>query len=324
MSNEKILVIGANGQIGVVLAEALRKLEGVTHVLTSDIRVPKKKDEDFMILDVLNQKALAEVVNANGITQIYHLAAILSAKGEKEPLRTWKINMDGLFNVLEVARTSTVTKVFFPSSIGVFGKDFQKTMTPQQSVLTPETVYGISKVAGELWCNYYYDKYGVDVRSVRFPGVIGHQSMPGGGTTDYAVEIFHEALKTGHYNCFLSKDTMLPMIYMPDAIKAIIQLMGAPKENLTIHSSYNLAGFSFTPQQIADAIRKVIPGFSISYQPDFRQAIADSWPNSLDDSAARNDWGWQPDFDLDAMVLDMLTKLKKKMISGSFTALNMN
>ncbi len=266
------------------------------------------------MINVLDKDRLNEVVDQYGITQIYHLAAILSAKGELNPLGTWDINMNGLFNILELAREKSIDKVFYPSSIAVFGPTTPPNQTPQDTVLTPTTVYGMSKVAGEYWTNYYYLKYGVDVRSVRYPGIIGYQSMPGGGTTDYAVDIFHEALDNSAYTSFLDKDTELPMIYMEDAIRATIELMHADAARVKVRTSYNLAAMSFTPEQIAQEIQKHIPDFKMSYAPDYRQAIADSWPNSIDDQVARQDWGWKEQFGLGEMVQDMLKNLSKKLV----------
>ncbi len=318
MSQDKFLVIGAAGQIGTVLTESLRKSHGYTNVIATDIRDGQPGDACFEKLDVLDIGRMAEVVNKHHITQIFHLAAILSAKGEEAPLRTWEINMKGLFNVLEVAREMNVAKVFFPSSIAVFGAGVPKDQAPQDAVLKPTTVYGISKVAGELWCQYYWNRYQLDVRSLRYPGVIGYQSEPGGGTTDYAVEIFHKAMAGQAYRCFLKADSTLPMIYMDDAIRATLRLMDAPADAISVRTSYNVAGMSFSPAQIAAAIKKRIPEFSISYEPDFRQAIADSWPHSIDDTAARKDWGWHPTFDLDSMVDDMIAHLQMRYAIQNF------
>ncbi len=310
MSQDKFLVIGAAGQIGTVLTESLRKKHGYGNVIATDIRDGKPGDASFEKLDVMDIGRMAEVVKKHGITQIFHLAAILSAKGEAAPIPTWDINTKGLFNVLEVSREHGVAKVFFPSSIAVFGEGVPKDNTPQDAVLKPSTVYGISKVAGELWSQYYWNRYGLDVRSLRYPGVIGYQSEPGGGTTDYAVDIFHKAMAGQVYKCFLKEDTMLPMIYMDDAIRATMMLMEAPPEKLTVRTSYNVAGMSFTPAEIAQAIKKRIPDFKVVYEPDFRQAIAESWPHSIDDSQARQDWGWKPAFDMEAMTDDMIAHLQ--------------
>lgn len=309
MKKEKILLIGAGGQIGSVLTDALRSVYGADHVIASDLRELPDTGGPSVVLNALDGAALEAVVSKYKINQIYHLAAILSATGEKDPMWAWNINMTSLFNVLEIARTKALDKVYYPSSIAVFGREANHYDTPQYEVLIPETVYGISKVAGENWANYYYRRYGVDVRSVRYPGIIGYQSMPGGGTTDYAVDIYHYAARGEAFECFLRHDTALPMLYMPDAIRGTIELMEAAASKLTVRTSYNLSGMSFTPAEIAASIQQQVPGFSISYKPDFRQKIADSWPASIDDSAARRDWGWKPEFDLDAMTVDMLKHL---------------
>jgi threonine 3-dehydrogenase len=310
MKKDNILIIGANGQIGSVLTQTLRSIYGHDNVIASDIRPKADETGPFELINVLDRDRLNEVVDKYQINQIYHLAAILSAKGELNPLGTWDINMNGLFNILELAREKNIEKIFYPSSIAVFGPTTPPNQTPQETVLTPTTVYGMSKVAGEYWTNYYFLKYGVDVRSVRYPGIIGYQSMPGGGTTDYAVDIFHEALKTQKFTSFLSEHTELPMIYMEDAIRGTIELMDAPLEQVKIRTSYNLAAMSFTPEQIANEIKKHIPEFQMSYAPDYRQAIADSWPNSIDDRVARADWGWKEAFGLPEMVQDMLKNLR--------------
>lgn len=311
MKNEQILVLGANGQIGTVLTEELRKMYGVQNVLSTDIQKQAIHQGPFEQLDILNSQRLDEVIAKRKITQIYHLAAILSARGEKNPKWAWDINMTGLFNVLESAKTHSC-RVFFPSSIAVFGSEAPKENTPQHAVLQPKTVYGISKVAGEHWCNYYHEKYDVDVRSVRYPGIIGHQSMPGGGTTDYAVDIYHKALQGEVFECFLTADMKLPMMYMPDAIRATLEIMAAPAEQIKVRTSYNIAGTSFDPQEIYEAIKKQIPDFQIIYKPDFRQAIAESWPASIDDAQARKDWGWQPEYNLESMTKDMLAHLAER------------
>ncbi|MCB0557019.1 MAG: NAD-dependent epimerase/dehydratase family protein [Phaeodactylibacter sp.] len=310
MTTETILITGASGQIGTVLTEELRKRYGSDAVLQTDIRLPEERQGHFEVLDVMNATQLGSLIRQYNVRQVYHLAAILSAKGEKNPKWAWEINMAGLFNILEAAREFGL-RVFFPSSIAVFGGMTPRINTPQYAVLQPETVYGISKVAGENWCQYFYQKYEVDVRSVRYPGIISYQSMPGGGTTDYAVEIFHNAVKGEPYSCFLKEDTRLPMMYMPDAIRATLELMEAPAESVKIRSSYNLAGMSFTPSEVAAEIRKHIPGFQVAYEPDFRQNIAASWPESIDDSQAREDWGWQPEYGLEKMTIDMLAHLKE-------------
>lgn len=312
MSQEKILVTGANGQIGTVLTEALRLKYGIDNVIASDITEPKNNTGPFVFLDILNEVRMNEIIADHQITQIYHLAAILSASGEANPIKTWNINLNGLLSILNIAKEKGLNKIFFPSTIAVFGNTTPRENTAQHVPLLPETVYGMSKTAGELWCNYYFEKFGVDVRSVRYPGIIGYQSIPEGGTTDYAVEIFHEALDNKFYSCFLEPDTRLPMMYMPDAIRATIDLMEAPKEQLSIRSSYNIAAMSFTPAEIAAEINEILPGFEIEYKPDFRQAIAASWTSSIDDSVARNDWGWNPDYDIRKMTEDMILQIKKQ------------
>ncbi|MEM8909815.1 MAG: NAD-dependent epimerase/dehydratase family protein, partial [Bacteroidota bacterium] len=298
MRKEKILVTGANGQIGSVLTKALRKIHGSDSVLATDIRSPQSEDHLFATLDILDPQRLAQLIDQYQITQIYHLAAILSAKGEQNPLRTWRVNMDGLFNVLEVAREKKIDKIFFPSSIAVFGVETPNLNTPQFSVLHPATVYGISKAAAENWCQYYHQHYQLDIRSLRYPGIIGHQSMAGGGTTDYAVDIFHSAVQNQAFVCFLAAHTRLPMIYMSDAIRATLELMEAPQEQISIRTSYNLHAMDFTPAEIAQEIQKHLPDFHVSYQPDQRQAIANSWPASIDDQVARKDWNWEEEYDL--------------------------
>ncbi|MCF2495164.1 MULTISPECIES: NAD-dependent epimerase/dehydratase family protein [Dyadobacter] len=311
MKSECILVIGANGQIGSVLVEYLREIYGVEKVVASDIRLPEHETGLFEKLDATDGNALAALVKKYKVTQIYHLAAILSAKGEQEPLKTWHINMQTYFNVLEVARENNVAKVFYPSSIAVFG-DNVDTKAEQWSYLDPATVYGISKAAGENWSNYYFQRYGMDIRSLRYPGIIGYQSMPGGGTTDYAVDIYHKAVQGEAFECFLEAKTTLPMIYISDAMDATVRLMEAPKDKITVRTSYNLAGISFSPEEVAESIGKIIPDFKISYKPDFRQKIAESWPAQIDDSQARKDWGWRPAYNLDKMTEEMIFELKKK------------
>ena len=314
MIKEKILVIGASGQIGVELTLALRKMYGNANVVASDLREENdllKGTGPYVSLDVMNKEMLHVQVIRQNITQIYLLAAILSATGEKNPNLAWSLNMQSLLNVLDIAREENLHKVYWPSSIAVFGPTSPKQNCPQQTVIEPVTVYGISKFAGEFWCNYYNRRYGVDVRSLRYPGLISYKSAPGGGTTDYAIEIFHEALEEKKYECFLREDTYLPMMYMPDAIRATIELMEADASKISIRTSYNISGMSFSPKEIAAEIKKHIPEFSISYKPDYRQAIADSWPQSIDDTVARNDWGWKEEFALDGMVKDMLENLEK-------------
>lgn len=310
---ETILITGANGQLGTVLTAALQQRFGKDRVLVTDIRPPSGVFFGwFETLDVTDRDRLAEVVRDNHVTQIYHLAAILSASGESAPMRTWDINMSALLNVLEVAREEQVDKVFYPSSIAVFGPSAPREAVPNNCPLDPLTVYGISKAAGENWAQYYFSRYGLDVRSLRYPGVIGHQSQPGGGTTDYAVDIFHAAARGEAFSCFLDADERLPMIFMDDAIRATLELMDAPKSAISVRTSYNLAGLDFTPREIAAAIQQQLPGFAVSYEPDHRQDIAAGWPDSIDDSAARNDWGWQPAFDLEAMTKEMLQVLGER------------
>jgi len=311
MGKQKILVVGANGQIGSVLTEALKKEFGNEQVISSDIRQPKSCEGVFEQLNILDAPRLNAIIDQYGITQIYHLAAILSAKGEANPLKTWDINITGLFVVLEAARRKKLKKVFFPSSIAVFGKNTPRKHTPQQTILNPSTVYGMTKVAGEQWCHYYFQRYGVDVRSLRYPGVIGYQSLAGGGTTDYAVDFFHKAVQGLTFHCYLKKDTRLPMIYMEDAIRATIEQMEAPAEKISIRTSYNIAGMSFTPSELTESIRSILPDFRISFEPDFRQAIAESWPESIDDRTAREDWGWKPKFDLTVMSKNMIDHLNE-------------
>ncbi len=312
MLKEKILVIGASGQIGVELTLALRKIYGNANVVASDLREQNPLLEGtgpYVSLDVMNKEMLHVQVIRQNITQIYLLAAILSATGEKNPNLAWSLNMQSLLNVLDISREEKITKVYWPSSIAVFGPTSPKKNCPQQTIIEPTTVYGISKYAGEFWCNYYYQRYGVDVRSLRYPGLISYKSAPGGGTTDYAVEIFHEAIEEKKYECFLQEDTYLPMMYMPDAIRATIELMEAPAEKISIRTSYNLSGMSFSPKEISLAIAQHIPDFSVLYKPDYRQAIANSWPQSIDDAVARKDWGWKEEYDLEKMVTDMLSNL---------------
>jgi nucleoside-diphosphate-sugar epimerase len=314
MLKEKILVIGASGQIGVELTLALRKIYGNANVVASDLREENellKGTGPYVSLDVMNNEMLHVQVIRQGITQIYLLAAILSATGEKNPSLAWNLNMQSLLNVLNIAREEKLHKVYWPSSIAVFGPTSPKQNCPQQTIIEPSTVYGISKYAGEFWCNYFHMKYGIDVRSLRYPGLISYKSAPGGGTTDYAVEIYHEALETKRYQCFLKDDTYLPMMYMPDAIRATIELMEAPADKISVRTSYNVAAMSFSPKEISAEIKKHVAGFIISYKPDYRQSIAESWPQSIDDSVARKDWGWKEEFDLAAMTKDMLENLKK-------------
>ncbi len=310
MATDKILIVGSQGQIGLELTQELRAIYGNDNVIASDVKAPEQSNGPFETLDVMDKNRLDEIFKKHNVTQVYLLAALLSATAEKNPRFAWDLNMEGLFNVLNAAKEGVLKKVYWPSSIAVFGPTTPKKNTPQYTVMEPNTIYGISKQAGERYCEYYHQKYGVDVRSIRYPGLIGYKSAPGGGTTDYAVHIYHEALKNKKYECFLSADTELPMMYMPDALKATINLMEAPAEQVKIRSSYNVAGMSFNPEEIAAEIRKHIPEFSISYNPDFRQAIANSWPQSIDDTQAREHWGWKPQYDLASMTKDMLDNLK--------------
>ena len=312
---DKILVIGSSGQIGTELVVELRSLYGDTHVVASDI-IPSSDEimssGPFEKLDVTDSNLLLEIIKKHKISHVYLLAAILSANAEKNPSLSWKLNMDSLFNILNLAKEKIIKKIFWPSSIAVFGPSTQKILTPQIAITEPNTVYGISKLAGERWCEYYHNKFNVDVVSIRYPGLIGWKSNPGGGTTDYAVNIFHEALKHNKYTCFLSEKTTLPMMYMPDAIKATIQIMQTDSKNIKVRSSYNIAGCSFNPLEISTLIKSEIPNFTIDYNIDFRQEIADSWPQSIDDSSAKLDWKWEKEYDLNKMTADMMGNLKNK------------
>jgi len=310
----KILIIGSCGQIGIELVLELRKIYGSQNVIASDI----KEEHPISIaggpyyqLDIMNVQKLKAIVKENDIKEIYLLAALLSANAEKKPLFAWDLNMQGLFNVLELAKDKLINKVFWPSSIAVFGSNSPANSTPQHTVMEPSTVYGISKLAGERWCEYYHKKYGVDVRSIRYPGLISYKSAPGGGTTDYAVDIFIQALKSKNYTCYLRKDAKLPMMYMSDAIRATIEIMEAPPSSIKIRSSYNLSGISIDPNEITNAIRREIPEFKIIYEPDFRQQIAESWPNSVDDSCAKTDWKWENKVGLQEIVKKMLKGLSQ-------------
>ncbi len=310
MRPTKILITGANGQVGTALAAALRKKYGTDKVLCTDIRKPKEEHGPFEMLDILNVQRMSEVIEDHHITQVYHLAAILSANGEWNPKKTWNVNLNGQLSILELAHQYQMDKVFFPSTIAVFGSTTPREGTPQHTAAEPSTVYGMSKLAGELWCQYYHSRYEVDVRSLRYPGIIGWQSHPGGGTTDYAVEIFHEAIKSGQYTCYLRENATLPMLYMDDAIRATIELMDAPAEKISIRTSYNLAGVSLSPKSLYDEIKKYFPDFKIKYEVDFRQQIADTWSESIDDSIARNDWGWKEQFDTARIAEDMIKHLR--------------
>lgn len=310
----KILIIGACGQIGTELTANLRKIYGVENVIASDVRKLNNSvvnDGIFEVVNALDFNQIQELIEKYKITDVYLMAALLSATAEKNPAFAWDLNMNSLFHVLNLAKEGKIQKIFWPSSIAVFGPTTPKNNTPQYTVMEPSTVYGISKQAGERWCEYYHNIYGVDVRSIRYPGLISWRTPPGGGTTDYAVDIYYKALENGTYECFLSENTGLPMMYMDDAIRATIGIMQAPKEQIKIRSSYNLSAVSFTPKEIAEAIKKHIPDFTITYNPDFRQKIADSWPSSIDDSDAREDWNWKHEFDLDKMTEVMLENLRK-------------
>jgi nucleoside-diphosphate-sugar epimerase len=312
--NTKILIIGACGQIGTELTQQLRKLYGTDNVIASDIRKLNNdvvNDGIFEVLNALDFNQIEHIIEKYQVEEVYLMAALLSATAEKNPAFAWDLNMNSLFHVLNLAKAGKIKKIFWPSSIAVFGPTTPRENTPQFTIMEPTTVYGISKQSGERWCDYYYNIFGVDVRSVRYPGLISWSTPPGGGTTDYAVDIYHKALSDGKFECFLSEETRLPMMYMDDAIRATIEIMQAPAEQIKIRSSYNLSGVSFTPKEIAEEIKKHIPDFTISYQPDFRQKIADSWPGSIDDSSARTDWGWKHNFDMDLMTVEMLENLKK-------------
>ena len=312
---KSILIIGACGQIGSELTLKLREINGENAVIASDIREGSKelmKSGPFELINAMDYDSILNVIEKYGVTELYLMAAMLSATGEKFPAKAWELNMNSLFNVLNLAKEGKIKKLFWPSSIAVFGPTTPKENTPQETVMEPSTVYGISKQAGERWCEYYFNKYGVDVRSIRYPGIISWKTEPGGGTTDYAVEIYHNALLVGKYNSFLNKETKLPMMYMDDAIDATIKIMDAKPEAIKIRSSYNLSAMSFTPEEIADEIKKIVPEFKIKYHSDFRQSIANSWPKSIDDSRAREDWGWQHKFDISKMSESMLNGLNTK------------
>lgn len=320
MKKERILVIGSCGQIGSELTSALRAAYGEDNVVAADIKPPfQTRDRSLYVqLDVLNRSALRDIIYRYDVSQVYLLAAMLSATGERNPRAAWDLNVQSLLNVLDLAKEMKLHRIFWPSSIAVFGPSAPKYNCPQQTFMDPTTVYGISKLAGEGWCQYYHAKYGVDVRSIRYPGLISYKAMPGGGTTDYAVDIFHHALKRGSYECFLSEKTELPMMYMPDAIRAAMELMNAPYNKITVRTSYNLSAISFTPEELAGTIARHIPGFSVTFRPDERQAIADSWPASIDDSKARADWKWQHEYELAETCRDMLAHLSVKYPNNAF------
>jgi nucleoside-diphosphate-sugar epimerase len=316
--SEKILIIGASGQIGIELTERLRAQYGNDAVVAADVKKDSEVDASLLngpyeVLNTLDKEALYSIVKKYQITQVYQLAALLSATAEKNPTFAWELNMNGLFYILDLAKENHIQKIYWPSSIAVFGPGTPQWNTPQDTVMDPNTVYGISKLAGERWCDYYHQKHQVDVRSIRYPGLIGYKSAPGGGTTDYAVDIFYKALQEGNYTCFLSADTALPMMMMSDAIQATVQLMEADPARLTVGGAYNLAGMTFTPAELASEIQKVIPDFSITYAPDFRQAIANSWPSSIDDAVAARDWDWKAEYDTPKLVAKMLEEIKKKI-----------
>ncbi len=314
---KKILVIGAGGQIGSELVLALRKLFGIDFVIAADVKEDCPaiiSDGPYVQMDILDRENVRKYIIEEAVTEVYLLAALLSATAEKHPDFAWKLNMEGLFTILDLAKEGYIKKIFWPSSIAVFGLTTPRESTPQYTIMEPTTVYGISKQAGERWCEYYFNKFNVDVRSIRYPGLVSYTSLPGGGTTDYAVDIFYQAKKTNSYNCFLAADTQLPMMYMADAIRATIELMEAPIEQIKIRSAYNLSGCSFTPEQIANDIRKHLPEFSITYNPDFRQEIADSWPKSIDDSCAREDWGWKEQYTESKIVQIMLENVDPKLV----------
>ncbi len=314
---DKILVIGAGGQLGTELVLKLRESYGTDNVLATDIRdlAGELAEGPHEKLNILEVDQYTSILKRHGITQVYHLAAVLSAKGESDPLFAWKLNMESLLTVLESGRDQ-IKKIYWPSSIAVFGPDTPADNTPQNTIMNPSTVYGISKLAGERWCEYYFQKYGVDVRSIRYPGLIGYKAKPGGGTTDYAVDVFWKAVEGENFECFLKPDTRLPMMYMEDAIRGTLELMESPSENIKVRSSYNFSGISFTPEELFREVAKQFPEMEFSYSPDFRQKIADSWPNSIDDSAAQTDWNWKPEFDLSKMTSEMIAGLKSQLVTN--------
>lgn len=308
---ENILIIGSEGQLGSELEDYLVSLYGRKKIYSSDIKKNNSNSENFIVLDALDKDDIYNTIKENNIKIVYHLAAILSAKGEDNPLKTWNLNMNTLFNILELAKEKLLSKVFWPSSIAVFGPSSPKNPAPQFSIMDPTTVYGISKLAGERWCEYYNKNYSTDIRSIRFPGIISYKSLPGGGTTDYAVDIFHSAMKDEKYSCFLKEDTYLPMLYIDDALMAMNKIMEEKKSNLSIASSYNLSAMSFSPKELFESIKKHKKNFEIEYNHDYRQKIADTWPQRIDDSHARNDWGWKENFNLDKMTKEIILNLNK-------------
>ncbi len=319
MATGSILIIGSEGQVGSELVTALRNRYRPSQVIAADLKSPESAEGHegpYEQLDVLDKDHIARIIQKNQVTEVYNLAALLSASAEAKPMTGWNLNMNGLLNTLQLAKDTGIKRVFWPSSIAVFGPTTPKTATPQHTIMDPNTVYGISKLAGERWCQYFYNQYGIDTRSIRYPGLISYKTEPGGGTTDYAVDIFHQALSTSTYTSFLKPDTYLPMLYMPDAIRGTVELMHADASSLSLHSSYNLGGLSLAPETLADTIQQQVPDFKIQYEPDFRQAIADTWPSSIDDSVAREDWGWRPAYSLNGMVMDMLKQLKAQKDSS--------
>ncbi|WKN44187.1 NAD-dependent epimerase/dehydratase family protein [Tunicatimonas pelagia] len=310
MKKNSILITGASGQLGSVLVEAIIGIYGSNSVIATDIKPIENSNCHTKLLDATDQEAIVQIILKHNVTEIYHLAAVLSANGEAHPTRTWDVNMVSWLNVLEASRRCQVQKVFFPSSIAVYGGQFERENTPQNSALNPATVYGMSKVSGEQWGQYYFSRYGLDVRSLRYPGIISYQSLPGGGTTDYAVDIYHKAVSQTSFNCYLKPDTKLPMIYVDDAVRATLELMHFPEASVKTRASYNIQGVSFTPEDVVASIQLWYPGFTASYQPDFRQAIADQWPSSLDDREARTDWHWKPKYTLKKISRKMIGNLK--------------
>ena len=308
---ENILIIGSGGQLGSELEDYLVSLYGREKIYSSDIKKNNSNSGNFIVLDALDKDSVYKTIKENNIKIVYHLAAILSAKGEDNPIKTWNLNMNTLFNILELAKEKILSKVFWPSSIAVFGPSSPKNPAPQFSIMDPTTVYGISKLAGERWCEYYNKTYSTDIRSIRFPGIISYKSLPGGGTTDYAVDIFHSAMKDQKYSCFLKEDTYLPMLYIDDALMAMNKIMEEKKSNLSIASSYNLSAMSFSPKELFESIKKHKKNFQIEYNHDYRQKIADTWPQRIDDSHARNDWGWKENFNLEEMTKEIILNLNK-------------